>query len=328
MNHPRAAHFVICGFSFAFLTISRIVLVPLFAMIGESLVPHSKWHGERELHVQRFAGQLWKAIYHSVVTIAPLWFLRNEPWWPPGLGDPKMLFVDYPLTPPVPVLREYYMFQLGYYFHALFATLMQRGRPNYVSMTIHHMSTIALVSCSFFVQNNPRLGTLVFWVHDVCDVPVCLTRLAVDLSSTAATAVFYVLLIATWVVFRLAIFPLSIIRAVSWDAIHEGWVPWPEAYAWIPLTLFLLLLLCMHFQWFFELLGMARVYFATGKALDSTETDKGSRLSSQSKVVSVSWFAPFFSLFRVPLPPLEITIKSQQHPPESSRKPRTTRTAQ
>jgi hypothetical protein len=210
------------------------------------------------------------------MTAAPLWFLRNEPWWPPGLGDPQRLFDNYPLTPPVPVLREYYMFQLGYYFHALFVTLMQRGRPNYVSMTVHHMATIALISCSYAVQNNYRLGTLVFWVHDVCDVPVCLTRLAVDLGSTPATAVFYFLLIGCWVVFRLLVFPLSVIRAVSFDAIRLGWVPWPEAYAWVPLTLFMLLLLAMHILWFAELCGMARTYFKTGRALDSTETDKES----------------------------------------------------
>ena len=268
-SYPNLWHLVISLYSFAVLTVSRVALVPLFHRLGDRLIP--KDVSKREMRVQRFAGQLWKTLYHTSVTVFPMWAFRGQSFWPPGFAGAEALFEKYPYTPQVPYLREFYMVQFGYYLHAFVATLMQRGRPNIVEMTVHHLATLALIFVSYFVQNTPRFGVSVMWVHDVCDVPVSFTRVVVDLSWTLPTAVSYVLLMASWLVFRLYVFPFRLIYASSYECFHKGVVRFSDAYSWIPLTGLLIVLVFMHVQWFIELAGMGKVYLKTGARVDSTE---------------------------------------------------------
>jgi len=268
-GYPDWWHLIIALYSFSFLTVSRVCLVPLFQGLGDVLIPKDK--DKRDVRVQRFAGQLWKVIFHGSMTVAPMFILHGQPFWPPGFGDAHDIFENYPHTPQIKYLREFYMVQLGYYMHAFVATLMQRGRPNLVQMTIHHMATLALVFVSYFVQNAPRFGTLVLWVHDVCDVPVSFTRLVVDLSWSAPTGISYAILMIFWVIFRLIIYPFRLLYITSFACFRSGAVKFSEAYAWIPLLCLLYLLVIMHWQWFFELAEMGKVYLKTGARIDSTE---------------------------------------------------------
>lgn len=268
-GYPDWWHLVIALYSFAFLTASRVALVPLFQRLGDALIARDK--DKREVRVQRFAGQLWKVLFHGAMTVIPMFVLHGQPFWPPGFGDAHAIFERYPHTPQIRYLREFYMVQLGYYLHAFVATLLQRGRPNIVEMTVHHMATLALVFVSYFVQNAVRFGALVLWVHDVCDVPVSFTRVVVDLSWILPIAVSYLLLMVSWVVFRLYVFPVRLIYIASYSCFTTGAVPFSEAYGWIPLLALLYILVVMHWKWFFELAGMGKTYLATGVRVDSTE---------------------------------------------------------
>jgi len=274
--------------SFTICTLSRLTLVPLFAMLGHKLISTEKYHGaEHEMRVQRFAGQLWKVLFHSTVTIIPLVILRDQLWWPPGRGDPSQVWVNYPYVPQLPWLREYYLFQLGYYLHAMIVTLIQKSRPNYIQMTVHHVATIGLVSVSYFMQNNVRYGTLVFWLHDVCDVPVCLTRIFVDLPWIAPIAISYFWLMIFWVYFRLWVFPVKTVWMVVVDVFTEGWVKREDSYGWPLTTSLLVALIVMHIIWFWELCGMASVYFRTGKREDSTDAH-GNIAHATSPIIAVT----------------------------------------
>ena len=268
-GYPDWWHLMIALYSFAALTISRVVLVPLFQKLGDKLIAKDK--DKREMRIQRFAGQLWKVNFHAMMSILPMFILNGQPFWPPGFGNAFDIFENYPYTPQIKYLREFYMLQLGYYLHASVATLLQRGRPNIVQMTVHHMATLALVFVSYFVQNAPRFGSLVLWVHDICDVPVSFTRLVVDLSWALPTAISYVLLMLCWVVFRLYVYPFRLLYITSYTCFKTGAVKFSEAYAWIPLLFLLYLLVFMHWQWFFELASMGKVYLQTGARVDSTE---------------------------------------------------------
>lgn len=246
-------------------------MAPLFERLGNSLISADRWGAEHKPRVQRFAGQLWKLLYHTSAVIAPLCILRNEPWWPPGFGDSTKIFENHPHTPQVPGLREYYLIQLGYSLSALMLTLMQHGRSNLVSMTIHHSATIALVAVSYYIQNAHRFGATVMFIHDLTDLPVCLVRLVVDLSATAPTAVFYFVLLASWAFWRLYVFPFRVVWVSSWGCFRDGFVKWEEAYGWVPLSAMLFLLCIMHVLWFFELITMGKRFVATGNREDSTD---------------------------------------------------------
>ena len=138
-------------------------------------------------------------------------------------------------------------------------------------MITHHMATQLLVFGSYFIQNNIRLGTEVFFVHDICDIPVCVTRMLIDIGAIKGAATAYILLLITWIVFRLVLFPFSVIRNVSFSSLKNNWVKWEDANGRIPLSLALFILLILHIKWFAELCKIGTTYLHSGIASDTTE---------------------------------------------------------
>ena len=270
--HAQIGDFPIALFSFTILTISRILLTPLFARAGARFIPKGKYSEvEWSARVERFAGQFWKLLFHGTMTIIPLVILRNQTWFPPGFEDRQKAWEDYPLTKPTPWLREYYLFQLGYYLHAMQLTLIQSSRANFVSMVVHHIATISLVVSSYLWIHVLRFGTQIFWLHDATDVPVCLTRLVVDLPWMALTASSYFLLMVGWIGLRIVIYPFDCVKAHVYDAIAQGWVKSEDAKGWWLAQSLEVVLVVMHWMWLGELAGMARTYLKSGKSADSTQ---------------------------------------------------------
>lgn len=214
-------------------------------------------------------------MFHGLATAVPLVILKGEPWWPAGFARrPETTFEGYPHTPNTRHLREFYMFQLGYYLHAYVATFKQTSRPNFVEMIVHHVVTIVLVVSSYFVLNVQRFGVLVFWTHDVCDVFVCLTRILLELDCIVATAASYIALMSTWVFYRLYVFSCVLAPQIFYVGPKRGWFRINEFPGWPFMCVMLAVLIVMHFIWFKELLAMAGTYFKTGTAADSTDENK------------------------------------------------------
>jgi len=272
---PSYKDLPICFFSFAFCSISRLVINPVFAALGRCVLSKEKYGDQFECRVQRFAGQCWKFLFHLTVTIVPILILPGQKWWPLVFAeDCTAVFENFPDVPNVRYLREFYMFELGYYLHAYVATLKQQNRPNYVEMVIHHVMTIVLIVYSYFLNGLVPYGTTILWVHDICDVPVCLTRLLLDFNTIIPTAISYFILMGCWVVFRLLIYPFILIPQVLYYGPHLGWFKASEFPGHFFICALLIGLAVMHVIWFKELFGMANVYFKTGKAKDSTDETK------------------------------------------------------
>ena len=267
-DYPRLSELSIAFIAFALLTIGRIIAMPIFQFLGRVMTGGKA----TEQQQQRFSAQLWKTLYHSGATLAPLIILRRgASWWPPGIGSPEEMFENYPFVPVDAPLNVYYLVQLGWSLHSLLVTLLQAGRGGYLTMITHHMATQMLVFGSYFIQNNLRLGTEVFFVHDICDVPVCISRMLLDIGYAKVASMFYILLMITWALFRLVLFPFSVIRNVSFSSFTHGWIKWEDAYGWIPLTLGLFILVILHIRWFIELWDIGARYFRSGIAKDTTE---------------------------------------------------------
>ena len=85
-DFPRLPELSISLLSFSFLTIGRIITIPNGCLIARTITSGSA----TEQQQQRFAAQLWKSLYHTGATLAPLFILRTgASWWPPGLGRPE-----------------------------------------------------------------------------------------------------------------------------------------------------------------------------------------------------------------------------------------------
>ena len=291
-EYPRASEVSVALMSFGVLTVGRICAMPVGRWLARTITRGRATQQQQ----QRFSAQLWKVLYHSWATAAPLVIMHRAraaevaatghptpatSWWPPGVGDPQAMFDHYPFVPQNRALNVYYLVQLGWSLHSLFVTLLQAGRGGYLTMVVHHMATLLLVAGSYFVQNNMRLGTEVFFVHDVCDVPVSVTRMVLDVGLTWPTAVAYLVLMPTWLVFRLVLFPFCVIRNVSYRALRDGWVAWDEAHGWVPLTAGMLVLVVLHVRWFVELFNMGATFIRSGVIADSTESTKAPDDSSK-----------------------------------------------
>lgn len=292
--HPCFKDVILALISYSFITIVRIILVPIFCSLGRVLISKDRYKGDEfEMHVQRFSGQLWKFIFHSTVTVIPLIIFRGQPWWIPGFGGiADMSFEKFPFTPLVPWMREFYMFQLGYYFHSIVITFLQVGRPNLISMTIHHLATTALVSVSYLVMNASRIGSSVMFVHDICDVFICLLRIVADTKLSPLVMIVYPTTMIVWVIFRLYILPFKLSYSSGYTCFKNGYVDFSIAYSYIPLNLLLVLLVIMHWKWFIELLQMGTKYLKTGATDDTTdsykkEENKEDKEESKKKVEKV-----------------------------------------
>jgi len=273
-NAPSYKDLPICFISFAFCSVSRILINPIFAALGRCVLSKEKYGDQFEARVQRFASQCWKLLFHLAATIVPIIILPGQKWWPPGFCENvSMTYENFPDVPNVRYMREFYMFELGYYLHAYVATLKQQNRANYVEMTIHHVVTIVLIVYSYFLNSVTRFGIQVFWVHDVCDIFVCSTRLLLDFNSIIPTAISYFILMGLWFFFRLIIYPFVLIPQIVYYGPHFWWTNdiFPGIYF---MDVCLICLFIMHIIWFKELFGMAGVYFKTGKAKDSTDESK------------------------------------------------------
>ncbi|CAK8677886.1 unnamed protein product [Clavelina lepadiformis] len=157
-----------------------------------------------------------------------------------------------------------YMFQISHYLHCIYATLvLEEWRKDSVVMLIHHLVSIILIVNSYLFR-YVHLGMLVLFLHDLNDVFLQATKLAVYYKSKGGTwatvcdvlsSVGFVLFGTSWFVFRLYWFPLKVIYVsayVSREMYHEEIPPFYFFTNGLLLTLFIL-----HIYWFKFILVMA-----------------------------------------------------------------------
>ena len=77
-----------------------------------------------------------------------------------------------------------------------------------------------------------------------------------------------------WVIFRLYILPVKISYSSGYTAFKNGYIDYNIAYGFIPTNLLLIMLVFMHWKWFFELLQMGTKYLKTGATDDTTDSYK------------------------------------------------------
>eukprot|EP00727_Mastigamoeba_balamuthi_P012711 m51a1_g8062 putative longevity-assurance family protein (365) ;mRNA; f:142157-143580 len=288
-SYPRLSDATLALWSFAALGLSRVALVPLFEALGRNFISKTQWAHEWESRVQRFGAQLWKLLFHTLMVALPLALFGATEWYPPTLAgcSAEALYAGYPHVAQVPWLREFYMAQLGYYVLTTAATLLMPWRANFAEMMLHHAAAFTLISVSYFVQNNARLGSLVLFVHDVCDIPICFTRCVVDSQHRRVTAAGGAVMLGTWAWFRLAVFPLGVMRLASVAPFVEGAVRWGDAHAWGPLTALLCVLLALNAHWFGEMVRMVLHMQRTGKSVDTVENGRSADDRAQPSLIRV-----------------------------------------
>lgn len=174
----------------------------------------------------------------------------------------------------------FYMFQLGFYTHSIYAHCLTETRRNdFVEMLLHHVATLILILASFSVRLVAG-GTLIVIVHDVADVFFeAAKQLIYHKRETEANVVFGVWVLS-WIVTRLVYFPLYIIHGVVWVSLAKlGYYP-----LYGVLAGFLQVLLVLHVFWTFMIFSMIwRMITGEAKKIRDTREDSASGANKTKK---------------------------------------------
>ena len=287
------------------------ISIPLFCFIGAPAGRSThgvEWEKENEERIIKFGEYAFRLIYHSAVSGFGIWYFWDKPWWNQEQGGAKMVYVDYPFQPVETGMLWYYMIQCAYNVEAMLSLLElsfiaefqnpfnanAKGgskfqspvniswnptcRGDFQEMFAHHVITNLLIFGSSYSRFT-RVGSMVFLVHDISDVPVDLSKLANFMKWKVTTVVCFVTLLVVWAITRLGILPFVIIKSAMLDS-HvlylEGTMD--IMYYKMCFSVFLSLLIgitSLHVLWFAILFRIGFRLVRKGERHDLTEYKQG-----------------------------------------------------
>ena len=281
-------------------------VLPVFTAKGTQIgqATHGKgWVANNQERITKFAEYCIRLCYHFTISAFGIYYFWDKPWWNLREGGTKLLFHDYPNHEIPPGMIWYYLVQCAYNIEALVSLLelsleakFQNPLTNYGiplkltwskdcrgdfrEMFIHHVITNLLVFGSSTFRLT-RIGSIVFLLHDISDVPVDLSKLANFVKWKTATIVFFVTMILVWICTRLVLFPLVAVKSVLMDS-HIVTIPYGGSIKQVHhdavkffMAGLLIAILALQFLWFGMMMKIGYVLVSKGETHDLTEHKQG-----------------------------------------------------
>eukprot|EP00956_Cyclotella_meneghiniana_P016422 scaffold25924_cov69-Cyclotella_meneghiniana.AAC.5 len=154
-------------------------------------------------------------------------------------------------------------------------------RGDFREMMAHHIVTNVLIFGSSFYRFT-RIGSMIFLIHDLSDVPIDMSKLANFVKWKITTITCFVVMVLLWVLTRLTIFPFVIFRSVLFESYEYMVVKGKldpalyEAYCYIFYALLGALVL-LHVTWFLILLRIGWTLVSKGETHDYSEHKSGEK---------------------------------------------------
>jgi len=154
-------------------------------------------------------------------------------------------------------------------------------RGDFREMIAHHFVTNTLIFFSSYYRLT-RIGSMVFFIHDLSDVPVDLSKLANFVKWKVTTIVCFVVVVLMWMVNRLGIFPFVICRSVlveSYEYLVLKGTMDPALHQACYLLFYSLMgaLVFLHLTWFLILLRIGWTLVSKGERHDLSEHKDGEK---------------------------------------------------
>uniref|UniRef100_A0A8C9GZK0 TLC domain-containing protein n=1 Tax=Piliocolobus tephrosceles TaxID=591936 RepID=A0A8C9GZK0_9PRIM len=160
----------------------------------------------------------------------------------------------------------FYILQISYWSSCLFYLKFEKKRKDYYIMTLHHLSTISLLTYSHML-NFWRVGLVILFVHDVVDISLYISK-TISYSKPQYRFflnIFYALFVLSYFFFRIILYlfyvvmPLSDISEIR--IYTNGFV---NSHFDVPGVVIQLacmwLLMIMHCYWFCLIIKMTHVF--------------------------------------------------------------------
>lgn len=258
----------------------KAVLMPLFCKLGKLAARQThgdEWAELNPVRIAKFGEYVFRLLYHTSISLYGLFMFYDKEWW--ASGGTRSLFQGFPFHPIEPHMAWYYLMQSAYNLDALVSlieisfviswsarripsiTWSPSVRGDFREMCIHHVVTNLLVIGSSFCRLT-RIGSMVFLVHDLSDIPVDCSKLANFVKYKKTTIACFIAMVLVWLATRLYVLPFTIYYAAltqSHYVIERGLSPLLYIcyrHFFYGLLAFLILL---HLSWF----GMfLRIFYA------------------------------------------------------------------
>jgi len=169
----------------------------------------------------------------------------------------------------------YYTVQLSWYIYTQITHMtFDVKRKDYYPMLIHHFVTIILIIASW-IQGYVRMGMVIFVSMDLVDVFLEMAKFFNYLRFDLVANVSFMMLVLSWIGFRLMMFPLVVIRSVLYDVLD---VHTAEGYdysitTWRIFMTLLIILLILQIYWFGMVMKALLKMLSTGKVCDVTDKE-------------------------------------------------------
>ena len=295
------------------LRVIKVVLMPWFSSMGRRTgrATHGdEWEAANEVRIVKFGEYVFRLIFHSLISLAGIWYFWDKEWW--IAGNTQTLWQHYPHQDVQPGMIWYYLIQSAYNLEAMMSLLelsftmtfqplhdtknkswqfparldwSSTARGDFQEMFVHHLITNLLILGSSFFRFT-RVGSMVFLVHDISDVPVDMSKLANFLKWKVTTAGCFVAMVIAWFMTRLVVLPFVIYKSIlfeSWmvigDTTNSNLNLGVEVLYFVCYRqLFYVamgLLIVLHLAWFTMFLQMGWVLLRKGEAHDLSEHKTG-----------------------------------------------------
>ncbi len=277
-------------------------LNPMFCNIGRTLgrkTHGEEWEKDNEEKIIKFGEYVFRFIYHFFFSVYGLVYFWDKPWWDKSRGGTIHLWMGYPNHVMEPGMTWYYMTQSAYNVDAFISLIelsfvfklqnpFQGGsglrspidiswsktvRGDFREMFIHHVITNGLILGSSLFRFT-RIGSMVFMIHDISDVPVDLSKLANFMKWTEATVFCFLTMVIVWIITRMYILPFIIVKSAWYESpllYTHGTFDLKIYKLYFPFFMGLMVGITMlHYFWFAIFIRIARA-LTKGKVQDYSE---------------------------------------------------------
>ncbi|XP_077869589.1 ceramide synthase 1-like [Saccoglossus kowalevskii] len=200
--------------------------------------------------------------------------------------DPASVFTDWSNGMEVPLdIYILFVYQCGFYVHSIYASIyVDVIRSDFCLIIAHHVLTIMLLAFSFVVRYH-KLGVLVIFCHDICDVLLEIAKIFIQTKdrngkfhvfNEIMANIFFGFFIVVWILCRLYWYPLKVLYAA-------GRFFFPVAPFVTTFNVMLWLLLMMNIYWFWEILQalLRLVSGGTNKCEEDIREQDGAVITQQ-----------------------------------------------
>ncbi|XP_018016237.1 ceramide synthase 6-like [Hyalella azteca] len=210
--------------------------------------------------MEKYIDCAWQLVYYVGFCITGIVVLHDKPW----LYDVRHCWYSFPMQFPQSELWWYYMVALGFYWCQTATHFMQPRRHDSAHMLCHHIVTILLTSLSW-VCNFVRIGSLILFLHECADIPLLIAKICGYCKRPSLMDKWFVVFVILWIVTRLGIFPLRLIRSTLFEAHVQEDKFYPVYYLFNGLILSIFF---MHLIWTYNILQVIARKFSSDHISD------------------------------------------------------------